>query len=84
MILLVLAGFPSIFIIVGSRPFLGGLSNRFPNGVLSGEPQIQIVTILLLVGIMAFQSLGIIMITVIGAEEDEATGEISEWTRQLT
>jgi len=54
---LVLAGFPSILRILGSR--------RLPSGVLSGEPQIPI----MILTMMALQSLGIIMgvmITVVG------------------
>ena len=54
---MILAGFPSILRILVSR--------RIPSGILGGEPQIPI----MILTIMALQSLGIIMgvmITVVG------------------
>ena len=65
--LLVLAGFPLIFRILSTDPSLSGFSNHSPDSIFSREPEIQIMTVLSLMGVIALQSIGIIMITVIDA-----------------
>lgn len=75
LILLILAGFPLLFGILSLRSFLGGFSEQFPNNTPSGELQGQIVMFLLLMGIIALQSLGIIMITVIDAASPTSKSE---------
>ena len=72
--LLIVSGFPFILRIFGVRSLYSGFLN-----VLSSEPQIQIIMILL---IMVFQSLGLkmgIMVTVIGA----ATSPQKEFVENL-
>ena len=69
LILLVLAGFPLILRVFGSRRLLGGF-DYFPNGVPSSDPQISTVMILLRMGLLSLLSLGLmmgIMMTAIGA-----------------